>query len=416
MAEPPDRNREAEHSRSPDADGPGEGHRENDLDIDTLVSVWKDDLLLDAIGGAPNDSDQLDVPYDVSADRQLIEALLSWRREIESNPIISTACEQVPHVDMDAVVRSAGRHRFRVPIVSALAAAVVLTFTAMAAYGATPNEALWPMTEVLYSEHAASVRAAHDVEADQAKARAAMAAGQKYRADAALDAAASRIPQVRAEDGRTELQNRQRDLARQFNAAPGPLAAKTPAATPAAPLHHSKTDAATPAAPNPTSPQNSHSSLRGDSPARATRTHDSTTEAGSATTTPPPRPTSRSTSATPISPQQYGQPGKPPRPTPSANATTTQPATSAVETNSRAAQHDMRKTKPAKTKSKKPPPSTPPSPQATKAAPSTAHTVKPSPSVPTTRNRHPSTTSNKSARPAPTPRERATPSPPSAPS
>src|SRR6476469_2224632 len=90
MAEPPDRNREAEHSRSPDADGPGEGHRENDLDIDTLVSVWKDDLLLDAIGGAPNDSDQLDVPYDVSADRQLIEALLSWRREIASNPIIST--------------------------------------------------------------------------------------------------------------------------------------------------------------------------------------------------------------------------------------------------------------------------------------------------------------------------------------
>ena len=51
MAEPLDRDGEAGQSPSPDWDGSGEGLGEDDLDIDTLASVWKDDLLLDAIGG-----------------------------------------------------------------------------------------------------------------------------------------------------------------------------------------------------------------------------------------------------------------------------------------------------------------------------------------------------------------------------
>ena len=163
MAEPFDRDGEAGQSPSPDWDGSGEGLGEDDLDIDTLASVWKDDLLLDAIAGASTASDRLDVPFDTSADRRLVEALLSWRREIESDPVVPAAPDPVPGAEMDSAAGGARRRGFRVPLVSVLAAAVVIIFTAVAAYGAAPDEALFTVTEVLYSQHAESVRAAHDV-------------------------------------------------------------------------------------------------------------------------------------------------------------------------------------------------------------------------------------------------------------
>ena len=209
MAEPLDPDFKAGQAplpRSNSSQGSNEGLTEDDLDIEVLLAVWKDDLLLDAIGAAARGCDQHDVPFDVSADRQLIEALLLWRRNIESDPLVPVCAEWVG----DSAICGFRSHKFRVPLVSTLAAAVVLAFTALAAYGATPNEALWPVTEVLYSQHAASVRAASDAGAAQAQAEAAMVAGQKRAAEAALRAAASRIPQVRGEDGQDKLQTRDR--------------------------------------------------------------------------------------------------------------------------------------------------------------------------------------------------------------
>ena len=52
MAEPLDPDREAAQTPLPDSNGSDEGLSEDDLDIDALVSVWRDDLLLDAIGAA----------------------------------------------------------------------------------------------------------------------------------------------------------------------------------------------------------------------------------------------------------------------------------------------------------------------------------------------------------------------------
>ena len=261
MAEPLDPDRDA---RSPFArfERLGRGSQRGRPRHRRAGSVWRDDLLLDAIGAAARGSDRPDVPFDVSADRRLIEALLKWRRDVESDPVESdppapVGPDLVRDTPMDADAGGARRHRFRVPVVSTLAAAVVLVFTALAAYGAAPNEALWPVTEVLYSQHAASIQAADDAGTAQAQAEAAMAAGHTHEAEAALDAAASRLPQVRSQDGQTNLQNRQRDLERQLNTPAGP-AAKTPSASAPGPPPRS---ARTSASPKPTS-----HSLRSESP------------------------------------------------------------------------------------------------------------------------------------------------------
>jgi hypothetical protein len=44
-----------------------------------LIVVWGDDELLNALGGMSQDVDTVPVPFDVSADRQLVELLLAWR-------------------------------------------------------------------------------------------------------------------------------------------------------------------------------------------------------------------------------------------------------------------------------------------------------------------------------------------------
>lgn len=394
MAEPFDPDREAGPVPLPDSNGSDEDLSEDDLDIDALVLVWKDDLLLDAIGAA-KESDRLDVPFDVSADRQLVEALRSWRRDVESDPL-------APVVGPDRArdARAPRRPRFRVPLVSALAAAVVLAFTALAAYGAGPDEALWPVTEVLYSQHAASVRAADDAGAAQAQAEAAMAAGQTHEAEAALHAAASRLPQVRNEDGQTKLQNRQRDLESQLDA---PAAPKKSISEPGAPTHSPKTSAA----PKPTSRQATHSARPESPSARANEPHDSIAP----TTTPRPHPTSQPASASSTPPPHHQQPDKSPpdkspRPTRSATTTTPQPAPSAARTDS------PRKVQPVKPSNGRSLPTTPqPEAQATAGQP-----AKPSSAARTPANRPSQAAAKPSNSPVPTPRPRATPSPDDAPS
>jgi hypothetical protein len=408
VAEPLDPDREAGPAPLPDSNGSDGDLSEDDLDIDALVLVWKDDLLLDAIGGASKESDRLDVPFDASADRQLIEALLSWRRDIESDPLAPVGPDRARDAAGDLDACEPRRHRFRVPLVSALAAAVVIAFTALAAYGAVPNEALWPVTEVLYSQHAASIRAADDAGVAQAQAEAAMAAGQTHEAEAALHAAASRLPQVRSEDGQTKLQNRQRDLERQLDAPPAPAATRKSVSEPGAPTRSPKISAA----PKPTSRQTTHSSRPESPSARANGSHDSITQTGPATTTPQTHPTSQSAPENSTSPPHHEQPGQSPRPTRSAATTTSQPAPSTARTDTRAAQDNARRAQPVKPSNKKSLPTTPqPETQAT-----SGQAAKPSSSVRTPANRPSQAAAKQSNSPAPTPRQHATPSPDSAPS
>src|SRR5690349_14285264 len=145
MTDPLDPDREAGQPGLPPSDNSdgskNEGLSEDDLDIDTLISVWKDDLLLDAIGSARGECDRLDVPFDVSADRHLIEALLAIQRDTAPDLLARHCPAGVRDGAGNAVARRPRRRKFRVPLVSTLAAIVVLTFTALAAYGATPDQA-----------------------------------------------------------------------------------------------------------------------------------------------------------------------------------------------------------------------------------------------------------------------------------
>jgi hypothetical protein len=375
MAEPLDPDRDVGQTPLPGSD---EELDEGDLDIDALASVWKDDLLLDAIGRSAPGSDRLDVPFDVSADRQLVEALLTWRHDIESCPLAPAEPDRARDTAVEANVGSSRRPRFRVPVVSVLAAAVVIVFTALAAYGATPDEALWPVTEVLYSQHAASVRAADDAGAAQAQAEAAMAAGQKREAEAALHAAAGRIPQVRSQDGQTKLQDRQRDLEEQLSTPPEP-ATKPSASDAGAPRRR------TSAAAESTSQQAPRSSRPESTSARAKESRDSINQAAPATTRPKTHSTPQPTSTNAPPREHHEQSGKPPRPTRSATPTTTRPAPRTSQAGTGGAQDQGRRVEPVKPSNKKSPPSTR-QPRANPAA-NTGQAVDSSSSVRTTGNR-----------------------------
>ncbi|MDT7618166.1 MAG: hypothetical protein QOF00_5613, partial [Pseudonocardiales bacterium] len=144
MEESRDRDREADESSADDLS-------EDDLDIEALVAVWKDDELLDAAGRAPIADDLVDVPFDASADQELLQALLAWRREIEAGPGVPVAPERPADV-APAPAPARRRRGMRVPLATAAAAAVVIVFTGVAAYGARPDDALWTVTQVLYSQ------------------------------------------------------------------------------------------------------------------------------------------------------------------------------------------------------------------------------------------------------------------------
>jgi hypothetical protein len=409
MAEPLDPDREAGQAPSPESDDSDAILSEDDLDIDALVAVWKDDLLLDAIGSAPCGSDRLDVPIDVSADRELVDALLAWRRGVESDPIIPIGPERVRGASADSQDTSPHRPRFRVPLVSTLAAAVLLVFTALAAYGATPHEVLWPVTEVLYSQHAASVQAADDAQTAQAQAEAAIAAGHTQEAEAALHAAASRIPQVRSQDGQTQVQNRQHDLERQLKTSSSP-ASRTSKPGPGA----SRQSAEPSAAPKQTSRPTTRAS-RSDEPsaaaaAKAKKADASATKSGSATTTRD-HPTSKPSSASSAPPPHRVQRDDPPPPSRDAGPSSARPTPGATRTDTSAAKDNPRRREPVEPTKRNPPPTTPQQKAKTTPEPDVGQTVEPSSTVRPTGNRRMQAPARQPDPPLPTSRLRATPPP-----
>ena len=399
MAEPLEGDGKSGQSDSPDSGDSSEGLGEDDLDIETLVSVWKDDLLLDAIGRVSTASDRLDVPFDVSADGRLIEALLSLRRETESDTAAPACPDLVRGVERDSAAGGSRRRGFRVPLVSAMAAAVVIAFMAAAAYGSTPDEVLWPVTEVLYSQHAESVSAAHDVGVAQAQASAALSSGHPHDADAALHEAADLIPRVQTQDGRSALQSRQHDLAMQLDAAPSTAAAMARVSDPGTPPHKSKAMAA----PSPTSQPSSRSSVAGDTFVLAAgNSHDSAAQAGSASGTTQTEATPRPVSVTSTS-QRPEQPADPPRPSRSPVATATEPATTATPTDTSAAQPPARPVQPGESGSAQPTTAPSAAEPTTSAAPATGRTVEPTSSVRKAENRHPQAASSRLTSPTRTP-------------
>jgi hypothetical protein len=213
-----------QHERAPlTSDDPLVEPGEDPFAATDLSGIHADDALLDALGGANPD------PNGVLVEDELNALLLSWRQEVDSEPVTEL-------VDTDTAVatiaaarhRPRPRHRFLIPLATA-AAVLAIAFTGMSlvARDAQPGDSLWGLTRVLYSEHARSVEAAVAVRTDLDFARAALREGRIGDAKQALEKATVSLPSVSSDDGKAELAARHDSLMEQLTSTapqtPNPL-------------------------------------------------------------------------------------------------------------------------------------------------------------------------------------------------
>lgn len=194
-------------------------HDGRDEPAPDLLAVRADDALLDALGGSdPKVADEL-------GQAELNELLLTWSREVDSEPMPQL-------VDVDTAITtiraakakrtSVGRRRLLVPVAAA-AAVLGVTFggASIAARDAQPGDTLWGLTQVLYADKAASVEASFDVQAEFKIARNALDDGDLDAARDALDKAEQSLEDVDAEDGHDGLQQQHDDLRDELDAGGG---------------------------------------------------------------------------------------------------------------------------------------------------------------------------------------------------
>jgi Anti-sigma-D factor RsdA to sigma factor binding region len=185
--------------------GPGGANAADEEPVD-LVSVQADDELINALASGMMVSSTGGRLIDGS-DEHVSAILAAWKADVDAAPIpeLITVDEGV------AAVRAAGRRtssriRHLAPLAAA-AAFIVVTVggVSVGSYSAQPEDALWPVAKVLYSERTESVEAAGRVETRITRAKQAIAAGQPAVAEQELKAAAADLAVVRPEEGKTEL-------------------------------------------------------------------------------------------------------------------------------------------------------------------------------------------------------------------
>lgn len=193
-----------------------------------LSLVHADDEYLDLLGGV-----RLDDPDGVPDD-QLSELLLSWRRDVETEPIGDLVDDQLATVTVQAArLRRKRRPRLLVPVAAAAAVlAIAFAGVGLAAQNAQPGDTLWALTKVLYADHARSVEAAEEVKADLREARAALSDGDLDEAKSILEDAHAQLSTVSSEDGQNELEKQHRDLLAQIPGNPSGEASQPPLPNP----------------------------------------------------------------------------------------------------------------------------------------------------------------------------------------
>lgn len=235
-----------------------------------LGAVRADDAMLDALGGA-NPGGAL-----VLTGYELDSLLLSWRRDVDSEPFGELVDTETAVTTVLAARNAAtGRRRKRLVPLATAAAVLAIAFggVGMAARDAKPGDALWGLTQVLYSDHAHSVEAAVAVETDLNNARSALNQGRIGDARSALANAQSSLPMVASEDGKSDLSKTHESLVQQLNTtSPG---ATPPAVTPSVTSTHS-----------PGSTTTTHPTTTTTSPTTTTTTPPTTTTTPSASVQP----------------------------------------------------------------------------------------------------------------------------------
>lgn len=179
-----------------------------------LSAMQADDALLDVVGGAdPN-------ARDADADAELKALLLNWRRDVDGESIGELVdTDRAVRVVSEAARGTRRAPRLLVPVASAAAVlAIVFAGMGLAARAAQPGDALWNLTEVLYSDHARSVVAAAEVRTELDHASDALQKGQLHDASKALALAQSTLPSVANEDGQASLRAQRETLMAQLQA------------------------------------------------------------------------------------------------------------------------------------------------------------------------------------------------------
>lgn len=228
-----------------------------------LALVHADDEYLDMLAGVALDS--RDAPLDGFGDDQLTELLMTWRREVDAEPIGDVVDTKLATVTVHAArMQRKRRPRLLVPIAAAAAVlAIAFAGIGLAARDAQPGDTLWALTKVLYADHARSVEAAQAVKDDLREAKAALTEGDIDVAKSKLDDAHAALPTVLPDDGRNELKAEHESLMAKLPGNPsdsvGPAPTPDPTTQPGA--GSSGSDSATDSAPssNPASDASSPS-------------------------------------------------------------------------------------------------------------------------------------------------------------
>jgi hypothetical protein len=169
-----------------------------------LVAVQADDELINALAAGMSVSAPGVGGYD--ADDRVAAILAAWKADVDADPVPEL-------VDVDTAVATvlaarppSGRTRHLVPVAAA-AAFLVLAIggVSVTSYNAHPDDALWGISKVLYSERAESVEAAARVEERIESAKEALAAGQPVLAARELAQAEEDLQVVRPQEGQEEL-------------------------------------------------------------------------------------------------------------------------------------------------------------------------------------------------------------------
>lgn len=285
-----------------DRRGPAEHEfAEFDENADTeaidLALVHADDEYLDLLGGARIEDgfDDVDTTFGEFGDEQLTELLMSWRRDVDSEPIGELVDTKLATTTVQAAkMRRKRRPRLLVPLAAAAAVlAIAFAGVGLAARDAQPGDTLWALSKVLYAERARSVEAAETVKKDLAQAKAALTEGNLEVAKTKLAEANETLPTVSNEDGKDELLAQHRSLMAQLPGSPSGEAGPPPSPVPST-------------QPDPGTGSSSGGSTDAPAPNPPDTTSPSTPPEQSETTTPP---TSETTSEPPRSDPNSGTSG-----------------------------------------------------------------------------------------------------------
>ncbi|MER5392762.1 anti-sigma-D factor RsdA [Saccharopolyspora sp. NPDC002686] len=237
-----------------DAGDSGELVDHDDLDepID-LAALQDDDALLDALGGT-----NPDVAVPAEGERPSLEALLvAWRQDVDSSPIGDLVDVETAATAISEGTRPRRRlkRRHLVPVATA-AAVLMIGFTGVgvAARDAQPGDMLWGVAQVLYSDHTRAVVAASSAREDLNSAESAIERGNRYEAQAALQAAQQQMRGVDDEHGLSDLRAAHASLTKRIDQGGEP-----PTSNETLPVTTPPSSTQSPSQPPPTEPSDSSS-------------------------------------------------------------------------------------------------------------------------------------------------------------